>query len=145
LHAKAKAGQRETTDTGVSVAVRVSVRKSSIHGSGVFAEQDIGRGSLIGRFEGRPTRRNGTYVLWVVGHDDRVRGIEGTTELRYLNHARNPNAEFRVDKLFALRPIRRGEEITCHYGDDWEDVEPRASSRAGRERAAPRDYSDTRA
>ncbi len=119
----------------MSVGARISVRKSSIHGSGVFADEHIRRGNLIGRFEGRPTRRNGTYVLWVVGHDDRVRGIEGTTELRFLNHDPKPNAEFRVDKLFALRTILPGEEITCHYGDDWEEdeiEEPKPYPRARR-------------
>ena len=105
----------------MSVA-KISVRKSSIHGSGVFADQTIRRGRLIGRFEGRPTRRNGRYVLWVADRDDRLRGIQGTCELRFLNHAVKPNAEFRADRVFALRTIRPGEEITCHYGDDWEDV-----------------------
>ena len=103
------------------VATKISVRRSSIHGSGVFAEQQIRRGNLIGRFEGRPTRSNGTYVLWVIDRKDRVRGIDGTTELRYLNHAAEPNAEFRADRLFALRTIRPGEEITCDYGDDYWD------------------------
>jgi SET domain-containing protein len=54
-----------------------------------------------------------------------VRGIAGTTELRFLNHAARPNAEFRVDRLFALRNIRQGEEITCDYGEDyWGDDAP---------------------
>jgi SET domain-containing protein len=105
----------------VSVAVKISVRRSSIHGSGVFAEQRIRRGNLIGRYEGRPTRSNGTYVLWVVDKNDRQRGIQGTGELRFLNHAPEPNAEFRFDQLFALRTIQRGEEITCHYGEDYFD------------------------
>ncbi len=107
------------------MAAKISVRKSEIHGSGVFAEQHIRRGNLIGRFEGRPTRQNGKYVLWVVDRNDRVRGIHGTTELRYLNHAARPNAEFRCDRLFALRTIRAGEEITCDYGEDyWGDDAP---------------------
>jgi uncharacterized protein len=109
----------------VSVGTKISVRKSGIHGSGVFAEQRIQRGNLIGRYEGRPTRSNGTYVLWVVDRADRVRGIEGTTELRFLNHAAKPNAEFRLDRLFALRTIQPGEEITCDYGEDyWGDDPP---------------------
>lgn len=104
---------------------KIAVRKSSIHGAGVFAEQGIRRGHLIGRFEGRPTRQNGKYVLWVVDRNDRVRGIEGTGELRFLNHAARPNAAFRVDRLFALRDIRPGEEITCDYGEDyWGDDAP---------------------
>lgn len=85
----------------------------------MFAERHFRRGNLIGRFQGRPTRQNGKYVLWVVDHDDRVRGIAGTCELRFLNHAARPNAEFRRDRLFALRTIRPGEEITCDYGDDY--------------------------
>lgn len=98
---------------------KIRVRRSRIHGRGVFATSRIRRGSRIGRFEGTPTDRDGAYVLWVLGEDDVFRGIRGTTPLRFLNHSSTPNAEFREDELYALRTIEPGEEITCHYGEAW--------------------------
>ena len=113
---------------------KIAVRKSSIHGAGVFAEQRIRRGQRIGRFEGTPTDRDGTYVLWVLDEDDCFRGLEGTGPLRFLNHSADPNAEFQADELYALRTIREGDEITCHYGDAWED-----DGDAREDEGAPRD------
>ena len=101
---------------------KVSVRKSGIHGDGVFADRSFRRGQRIGRFEGNPTRKDGTYVLWVLGEDDVYRGLDGTGPLRFINHSSHPNAEFCADELFALEPIKPGDEITCHYGESWEDV-----------------------
>lgn len=100
---------------------KIRVGRSPIHGRGVFAAERIRRGTRIGRFEGTPTDRDGTYVLWVLGDDDEFRGIRGTTPLRFLNHAADPNAEFREADLFALRGISPGEEITCHYGEAWDE------------------------
>lgn len=99
---------------------KISVRKSPIHGKGVFANQSFQRGQRIGRFEGEPTKRDGTYVLWVLGEDDEYRGVRGTGPLRFVNHSSTPNAEFCADELFALGPIASGDEITCHYGESWD-------------------------
>jgi len=102
---------------------KVCVRRSSIHGRGVFAVRTIRRGSRIGRFEGVPTKRDGAYVLWVMDDAGAFYGIRGTSALRFLNHSLEPNAEFRDDELFALRSIRPDEEITCHYGEAWDSDE----------------------
>lgn len=98
----------------------VEVKKSSIHGKGVFARRDIGTGAKIGDFEGVPTNRNGRYVLWLNVDDETWTGIRGTCSLRFLNHSSNPNSEFTsAGELFALREITSGEELTIHYGEDW--------------------------
>jgi hypothetical protein len=90
---------------------KVCVGKSPIHGSGLFAREPMAVGEMIGRFEGKETQEDGEYVL----------GIEGTTELRFVNHSRTPNAEFVDDVLVALQAIQPGDEITCHYGESWEE------------------------
>ena len=100
---------------------RIRVATSPIHGRGVFARQRIRDGALIGDFEGRETKRNGTHVLWVLEEDGAVVGIRGENELRFLNHSRRPNAEFRGASLYAVRNIQPGQEITFDYGDDWND------------------------
>ncbi|MBI1357058.1 MAG: SET domain-containing protein-lysine N-methyltransferase [Acidobacteria bacterium] len=63
------------------------------------------------------------YVLWVDDGDGVWRGIDGQNELRYLNHSSQPNAGFDGPELYALRTIRVGDEITFHYGDEWEGVD----------------------
>ena len=101
---------------------QVVVKRSSIHGKGLFAGQWFGRGDFIGRYEGPRTRRNGTYVLWIFDENGYSYGIDGRNHMRWVNHSSDPNAEFDGDELYALRDIEPGEEITFHYGDDWADV-----------------------
>ena len=94
---------------------------SGIHGTGVFAARDIGRGAYIGSYHGPSATRNGTYVLWVCDPDGPGEwlGISGRNLLRFLNHARPGNARFEGADLYARRRIPAGEEITFDYGDEW--------------------------
>lgn len=102
--------------------MKVEVRASSIHGMGVFATDKIRRGERIGRYVGYRTNRDGRYVLWVTGKKGEWQGYRGYGRLRFLNHRSDPNSEFRGVDLYATRTIRPGEEITFHYGEEWEDV-----------------------
>ena len=96
--------------------------KSGIHGTGVFAARKIARGELIGVFKGDPTDTDGEHVLWVERDDWEYVGLKGGNDLRFVNHSRRPNAEFDGQRLYARRGLRPHEEITFHYGPDWEDV-----------------------
>jgi SET domain-containing protein len=96
--------------------------ESSIHGTGLFAAVPFEKGEYIGTYDGPRASRNGMYVLWVYdpdNHDD-IYGISGKNLLRYLNHESDGNAEFEGPDLFAARDIETGEELTFHYGDEWE-------------------------
>lgn len=97
----------------------VVVKRSPIHGRGLFAAEPIPRGTYIGRYEGRRTRRDGKYVLWVEDGDETY-GVAGKTKFRFVNHSARPNAYFDGDELWSKKGIREGEEITFHYGDDWD-------------------------
>ena len=97
-----------------------TISESPVHGRGLFAAQRIPPRTLLGRYEGEPTRRNGAHVLWVENGDDTWHGIRGRNDLRFVNHSDDPNAVFEGDELWSLRNIRRGEEITHHYGDEFE-------------------------
>ena len=96
--------------------------KSAIHGTGVFAACAIARGELIGVFEGVPTETDGEHVLWVERADGEYAGLRGSNGLRFVNHSSRPNAEFDGERLYARRGLRLHEEITFHYGPDWDDV-----------------------
>lgn len=98
---------------------RVEVRESRIHGKGVFARRRLREGQQIGRFEGEPTTRNGTYVLWLIDEDGSEVGIRGRNALRFLNHGDPPNAEFRDADLYALRNVQPGAELLIDYGEAW--------------------------
>ncbi len=93
------------------------VARSKIHGRGLFAREPIKNGDVIGWIEGKPSRKDGSYVLWISAR----RGIEVTCKLRYINHSDRPNACYYDDlSVVALRDIEPGEEITHDYGcADW--------------------------
>lgn len=104
---------------GPASAPAVMIRRSEIHGRGLFAVRRIPRGARIGIYEGPKTLRNGAYVLWV-DEGGREFGIAGKNDLRFVNHSKRPNAVFEADELFSLRAIAPGEEITFDYGADWD-------------------------
>ena len=101
----------------------IAVRESAIHGRGLFAARFIPVGTVLGAYEGPQVldeADDGPHVLWVWVDDERMVGIDGQNELRYVNHSRDPNVEFVGPELTALRDIEPGEELTHHYGEGWE-------------------------
>lgn len=101
------------------------VADSPIHGRGLFARCDIAPGTWIGHYDGPNTQENGMYVLWVeaeAGCDDEWIGYDGTNELRFMNHAAEPNGEMYGLDLYACRHIQAGEEITIDYGEEFDSA-----------------------
>lgn len=96
---------------------KLEVRKSGIHGKGVYAIASIEKGTKIGTYQGEITEEDATYVLWITDENGDEYGVNGTSDLKFLNHSHKPNAEFDGDELHAMRNIKPGEEITFHYGD----------------------------
>jgi SET domain-containing protein len=98
---------------------RVYVAISCLHGHGLFARKRLAKGDYIGSYAGRETDQDGTHVLWLYDEDeDHWEGIDGDNEMRFLNHAERPNADFWNTDLYALRTIEPDEEITFDY--KWE-------------------------
>jgi SET domain-containing protein len=101
------------------------VAESTIHGLGLFARQDIARNTWIGHYDGVETLENDTYVLWVEADEgegvDGWIGHDGRNELRFMNHASEPNGVMDGLDLYAARDIRAGEEITINYGEAFEN------------------------
>ena len=93
------------------------VAVSAIHGKGLFANSAIPGGAVIGWLKGKPCSTDGDYILWISEHQ----GIEVLCDLRYINHADEPNACYYDDlSVVALRDIAAYEEITHNYNsDDW--------------------------
>ncbi len=103
------------------------VAESNVHGRGLFARHDIPADTWIGHYDGPQTLQNGVHVLWVeagvatdADNEDAWIGYDGNNELRFLNHAAQPNAEMDGLDLYAILDISAGEEITINYGEEFE-------------------------
>lgn len=98
------------------------VATSNVHGHGLFASSEILAGTWIGHYDGAETLENGMHVLWVdhsQADEERWVGFDGDNELRFLNHANNPNGEMDGLDLYAARDIPANEEITIDYGEEF--------------------------
>ena len=101
------------------------VRKSDLHGKGVFAAQFISQGTIIGKYTSRRVSKkvDSPYVIYIYNEV----GVEierrlGTGKLRYVNHSSDPNLTMDDDTLefIAIKDIDDGEELTWFYGDEYE-------------------------
>lgn len=88
----------------------MQVRKSKIHGKGVFANREYPDGSEVGEFEGYEVEKDTRHSLTIGGHK-----IEPTGPLKFLNHSCNPNSYFKGRKLITNRDIKQGQELTINY------------------------------
>jgi len=112
---------------------RIQTRRSTVHGNGVFAVQDLAEGETLIEYKGEvinwkealrrhphdPAQPNHTFYF----HIDDGRVIDGNVKgnaARWINHSCEPNCEAdEVDGrvyIKALRNIAAGEELNYDYG-----------------------------
>lgn len=129
------------------------VRRSKVHGKGLFATRTIRRGACIIEYTGErisheeADRRysekapddNHTF-LFTLDKKTVIDGGVGGNASRFINHSCEPNCEAVIDddRLFieALRTIRQGEEVVYRYminraPDDPPDVDRVFACRCG--------------
>jgi SET domain-containing protein len=109
------------------------VAPSRLVGKGLFAGTRIPARAKVGEFEGeviglREARRRakGRAIIAIVELErhalDATRMKHG---FRFINHSCEPNTFFRCTperaEIYALREIRRGEELTVDYGESQHD------------------------
>jgi uncharacterized protein len=112
---------------------RIQVRRSGIHGKGVFALAPITEGERILEYTGsvitwaqakkrpphNPDDPNHTFYFHI---DDKhvIDGLDGGNAAKWINHACGPNCEAdeEGERVFikALRDISPGEELNYDYG-----------------------------
>lgn len=108
---------------------KLVVLESSIHGYGVFSTEPLKRGQFISELRGSRVRYEPTiygqsnrYGDWIgIGKNTWIDPID---EFQYLNHSCNPTAGLRGShklRLYALKDIAPGEEITIDYSTTEED------------------------
>ena len=128
-----RAAASKTAKQAPASSRRIQVRRSGVHGKGVFALQDIAEGETIIEYVGEvitweeaqdrhphdPSDPNHTFYF----HIDEKHVIDakyGGNSSRWINHSCKPNCEpDEVDgRIFikALRDIKAGEELNYDYG-----------------------------
>ncbi len=109
-------------------ACPVAVRPSAIHGRGVFADRPFPKRKKLGEVTGtiidarRALRRIAHHQKIYFVQLDQRHGLDCSrgNEFGRLNHCCAPNCYLRIIRhrveVYALRSIRRGEELTIDYG-----------------------------
>lgn len=101
---------------------QVEIKKSSMHGKGIFALRDFKRGEVVLEWHPkiinkeqleRLTKKQKTYVQRI-GHKYYLM----QSPEKFVNHSYHPNTWMRNDCDVAKRAIKRGEEITTRYNKE---------------------------
>lgn len=101
---------------------RTEVRKSEIHGRGLFATAPVAAGTVLGALDGQ--------LVDPIAHPEVVDTLEWNaitpssllvrpirTSYGYMNHSEHPNVAIDADgrRVWAHAPIEAGEELTIDY------------------------------
>jgi SET domain-containing protein len=128
------------TATAPAKAPLYVVRRSRIHGNGVYAARRIRKGTRIveylgdrishaqadARYEAKG-QDDGHTFLFVASDDVVIDAGVGGNEARFINHSCDPNCETVIEdeRVFieAIRTIQPGEELGYEYGLTWETTD----------------------
>jgi uncharacterized protein len=124
-----RSGQAHQAKTGR----RIQVRRSGVHGKGVFAVQALEPGEVLIEYTGQvidweealrrhphdPSNPEHTFYFQIEGGNV-IDALYGGNASRWINHSCDPNCEAdeQEGRVFikALRPIAPGEELFYDYG-----------------------------
>ena len=108
----------------------VKVAKSNIAGKGAYALQRIPARKKIGDLGGviitmkeamRLIKNLKVINLVELDNDLALNASANPNDMRFINHSCGPNTYLRVMKdrveFYALRDIKKGEELSCDYGE----------------------------
>ena len=120
------------------------VKKSKVHGSGVFAIKDIKKNTKIIEYIGEKVLKSegdkrsakrikdflhseetGSVYIFELNSKYDIDGFFEYNKARYINHSCNPNCEVSGTGLkiwiFAIRDIKKNEELTYDYGFGFDE------------------------
>jgi SET domain-containing protein len=116
---------------------QLEVAKSKIAGKGAFALQAIPAKRKLGNMGGeiisykeaqRRVKKQPGNVLFMVEFDHEDIALDASinsNELRHINHSCDPNTfmrrAYRKVEFYTLRSVKKGEELTCDYGETHHD------------------------
>jgi SET domain-containing protein len=128
-------------DAKTSKPPHIKVRRSKVHGLGVFATRAIRKGQRIieylgkrvsheeadRRYEDKDENDNHTFLFIVDRKTVIDAGVEGN-DARFINHACDPNCESVTQErrvfIEAIRNIAEGEELVYDYQIQRDDDDP---------------------
>jgi uncharacterized protein len=131
----------ERVEPDLSTSELIEVRRSNVHGLGVFAAKPIPKGTRIieyvgervshdeadRRYEEKDANDSHTFLFIVDSKTVIDAGVDGN-DARFFNHSCDPNCESTVEKrrvyIEALRDIAAGAELTYDYQIQREDDDP---------------------
>ena len=122
------------------------VKKSKVHGSGVFATKDIRKntrvieyiGEKVSRLEGDKrsekrikkylnSEKTGSVYIFELNKKFDIDGSPLYNKARYINHSCHPNCEVDIldDKIWisSIRKIKKGEELNYDYGYEFDKLD----------------------
>jgi hypothetical protein len=129
------------TPSDLSTSDLIEVRRSGVHGLGVFAAKSIAKGTRIieyvgervshdeadRRYEEKDANDSHTFLFIVDSKTVIDAGTDGN-DARFFNHSCDPNCESTVEKkrvfIEAVRDIEAGTELTYDYQIYREDGDP---------------------
>ena len=126
------------------------VKKSNVHGSGVFATTDINKnvrvieyiGEKVTKSEGDSrsekrikkylnSKKTGSVYIFELNKKYDIDGSPLYNKARYINHSCRPNCEVEISKgkiwIKSVKKIKKDEELSYDYGydfdiDDYKDL-----------------------
>jgi uncharacterized protein len=110
------------------------VKKSTIHGRGVFSPQQIKKRKKVGSLAGTITtirkirqqiKLKKSIAAVELDHGLALDATDFKNELCFINHSCRPNCYMRIInkhvEIYTLRSIKKNEELTCNYGETHHD------------------------
>jgi hypothetical protein len=95
---------------------KLRVTDSAIHGMGLYATTAIKGGTVLGYCRTKKTKEPNDHTLWLDSGP-----VDVICRLKYINHSPTPNVAYHDElSVVALRDVQAGEELTHHYGEEWE-------------------------
>ena len=129
------------SESNLTTSDLIEVRRSDVHGLGVFAAKRIAKGTRIieyvgervshdeadRRYEEKDANDSHTFLFIVDSKTVIDAGVDGN-DARFFNHSCDPNCESTVEKrrvyIEAIRDIEPGAELTYDYQIQREDDDP---------------------
>jgi uncharacterized protein len=111
----------------------VAIRRSSIHGQGLFALRDIPWGAKIIQYSGERINDveannridRGADAIFELASDENIDGRSNGSLAQFINHNRKaPNCFVlrdggRIWIVAGINGVKRGQELTYDYGTDY--------------------------
>ncbi len=114
------------------MTVKNYIKQSDIHGTGVFAGEDIKAGTVVWEYNEvfdklieldqiplLPQVTQDFIIKYACPHLEKTKFVvlDGDNG-RFMNHSEQPNTDSReFARGYALYDIKKGEEITCNYSE----------------------------